>query len=187
MSYSFLTLLCDCVEHILHHITSHHITSHCAGVLNSFPLAREVSRCQREMPSTSLTLHSALKSSFSSFQSYFLTFFVTSFQYFFFAFSLSFFFSLLCIRLALVWQVTKSDISSTITAVCNKVMHDHSASYTTRQERREGAYRTVLYRTVHSPLSCLHNPLLFFLSLLFLMSAPSSFKFIQSCCVSTVI
>lgn len=41
-------------------------------------------------------------------------------------------------RLAIVWQVTKSDITGTLTSVCNKALHDHSCSNADRQQRREG-------------------------------------------------
>lgn len=68
---------------------------------------------------------------------------------------------LILIRLAIVWQVTKSDITSTLTSVCNKALHDHSCTNAVRQQRREGdstrlfSHHSRLLPSLTSPLNVL--------------------------------
>lgn len=46
-----------------------------------------------------------------------------------------FLFFIVC-RIALLWQITKSDIQSTLTSACTKVLHDHSKTPATLEKRR---------------------------------------------------
>ena len=62
-------------------------------------------------------------------------------------FTLSFFLIFPFFSLALVWQVTKGDITSTLTSVCNKILHDHSASSVVLKDRREGKFLCFILNT----------------------------------------
>ena len=42
------------------------------------------------------------------------------------------------LRLGVTWQVLKGDLHATLLGVCNKLLHDRSASKAVLKKRREG-------------------------------------------------
>lgn len=45
---------------------------------------------------------------------------------------------MMLIRLGVTWQVLKADLHATLLGVCNKLLHDRSASKDVLKKRKEG-------------------------------------------------